>query len=406
MKGIFDDIRSNLRIMSEDLSRDGKGWILIVVGSGWFLSLGLRFMYPSMIPFLREQFQFDLTVAGLLLSLLWIAYAIGQIPGGVIGDRFGEGNVLVMSTGLSTIAVLFVSMAMDLWMLFASTIGFGLATALYGPTRFTIFTDIYSSRAGTAVGLTYAAGSLGNTILPAAAVAISSYATWRLGFGWLVPIFFIVTLAIYIAVPSRTSTGEHAVDEFSMDMIRGLYEGITVSGVPLVVGINVLLGFVNQGFIGFFPTYLIEIKGFSAQIAAIIFGTYFAFAAILQPFIGIGKDRYGSRLMLLIIAFSYFSGLVILFFATSLVHVLLITLLLSFRSSTGVITNTFIADSVPNNMKGTGLGILRTAWLLLGASGPIFVGYLGDRGYLEISVLLLAIIVFIGLVMSAFLPED
>lgn len=46
-------------------------------------------------------------------------------------------------------------------MLFVGTIAFGLATALYGPIRFTILTDVYAEKVGSAIGLTLAAGSLG-----------------------------------------------------------------------------------------------------------------------------------------------------------------------------------------------------------------------------------------------------
>jgi MFS family permease len=199
-------VRDKLRPLLADLARDGKGWILLTVGAGWFVSIGVRYMYPSLLPFLREAFEFDLAVAGVLLSALWLAYAVGQFPGGVLGDRLGEGNILALSTGISAVAVLAVSLAFDLLILFAGTVAFGFATALYGTTRFTVFTDIYSDRAGTAVGLTMAAGSVGNTVLPAVAAVIAGYATWRLGFGLVVPVFVGITVAIWLTVPDRTGS--------------------------------------------------------------------------------------------------------------------------------------------------------------------------------------------------------
>jgi len=32
--------------ISNELWRDGKGWVLITVSAGWFLSIGVRFTYP------------------------------------------------------------------------------------------------------------------------------------------------------------------------------------------------------------------------------------------------------------------------------------------------------------------------------------------------------------------------
>lgn len=394
------------RTIWRDLFNDGKGWILLAVAAGWFLSLGLRYVYPSMIPFLRDYFGFDLTVAGLLLSALWVAYALGQIPGGIMGDRLGEGNVLVISTGLSTAAVLLVAASVNLWMLFVGTIAFGLATALYGPTRFTVFTDIYSDRVGTAIGLTYAAGSLGNTVLPATAAAVASYTSWRLGFGWMVPLFLGVIIALWAIVPSRTSSVENTVEDLSVQTVREIFSQITVAGIPLLVSIHVLLGFVSQGFLGFYPTYLVDVKGFTPQTAALLFGLYFAFGAIIQPLAGMSRDRFGSRVTLFVICLAYFLGMSALYFAQSFTHVLILTLFLSYRNSTGVITNTYIADTLPEAIKGTGLGALRTVWISIGATSPIFVGFLGDLGFLDVVILPLAAIVALSTVMALFIPSD
>lgn len=160
-----------------ELWSDGRGWILVTVGAGWALSIGVRFVYPALVPYFQTDFEIGLTTTGLLLTLLWGAYAIGHVPGGFLGDRIGEGNLVVLSALISACAVFFVTTSISPWMLFAGTIAFGLATALYGPTRFTIFTDIYPDRAGSAIGLTMAAGNLGNTIFPIAAAVIASYST-------------------------------------------------------------------------------------------------------------------------------------------------------------------------------------------------------------------------------------
>lgn len=399
-------LRRDARGVWQDLFQGGKGGVLLAVAAGWFLSLGLRYVYPSMIPFFRGFFGFDLTVAGLLLSGLWVAYALGQVPGGVIGDRFGEGNVLVLSTALASTAVLLVAVSLNLVMLFLSTVAFGFATALFGPTRFTVLTDLYSERAGTAIGLTYAAGSIGNAVLPAAAAAIATYTTWRLGFLWLFPAFVAVTIAIWLLVPSSTSTVDHAVDELSLGIVPRIVGQITVGGIPIVVGIHILLGFVSQGFLGFYPTYLVEIKDFSPQVAAVLFSLYFAFGAVVQPVAGLSRDRFGSQFTLLVICLAYLLGMVALYFAVSFLHVVILTFFLSYRNGTGVITNTFIADTLPDEIKGTGLGILRTTWIAIGASGPIFVGYLGDLGILRSVILLLAAIVGVATVMTLFIPRD
>ncbi len=402
---LYTQIVRNGREMAADLWRDGKGWVLLAVGAGWFLSIGVRYIYPSILPFLREAFEMDLTTAGFLLSALWLAYALGQFPGGVLGDRYGEGNILVVSTAISTVALVTVVLSFSVWTVFAATIAFGFATGLYGPHRFTIFTDIYSKRAGTAVGFTMAAGSVGNTILPAIAVAIAGYASWRLGFGVLIPLFVLVCISIYLFVPKRTSESTGDTDTFSRETFRRLATAVVGGGIPLVVGIHIVTAFVSNGFLGFYPTYLIEVKGFSPQMAALLYGSYFALGVGIQPMTGMLRDRFGSKWSLMLVSGMFFLGLIALQFAISLVHIVALTVLLSHRNGLGVITNTFIADSLDDEIKGSGLGLLRTSWILTGATSPIFVGILGDLGQLEFAFLVLAGIAGVATVMTLFVPR-
>lgn len=402
---VYTRFVGNARQLWSDLWADGNGWILTAVSAGWFLSIGVRYIYPSVLPFVRETFGMDLTVAGFLLSALWLAYALGQFPGGVLGDKLGEGNILVISTAVSTVAVIFVTVSTSLVTVFAGTAVFGFATGLYGPHRFTIFTDIYSDRAGTAVGLTMAAGSIGNTVLPAVAASIAGYATWRLGFGVLIPVFVAVTVAIYLVVPDRTSTSTAGTDSFSTETLRRVAGSITGRGIPVVVSIHIVLAFVSNGFLGFYPTYLIEVKGFSPQVAAVLFGSYFAFGVAIQPLAGLCRDRFGSRVTLTLIAGIFFSGLVALQFGTTLVHIVLLTALLSHRNGLGVVTNTFIADTLDDDIKGSGLGLLRTSWILTGASSPIFVGFLGDLGQLNFAFLVIAGIAGVATLLTFLVPK-
>jgi len=302
--------------------------------------------------------------------------------------------------------LLLVTVSFSLWTLFAATIAFGFATGLYGPHRFTIFTDIYTDRAGTAVGLTMAAGSVGNTVLPATAVAIAGYASWRLGFGVLIPLFILVSASIYAFVPKRTSQSTGEAEMFSMSTLRRLRTAVIGGGIPLVVGIHVVTAFVSNGFLGFYPTYLIEVKGFSPQTAALLYGSYFALGVAIQPMTGMLRDRFGSKWTLILVAGMFFLGLVALQFAASVVHIVALTVLLSHRNGLGVVTNTFIADTLDDDIKGSGLGLLRTSWILTGAMSPIFVGFLGDLGQLNFAFLVLAGIAGVAMLMTLFVPRE
>lgn len=392
------------RVVSRDLRSEGRGRILAAVAMGWFLSLGVRFAYPSLLPFLRDTFDLSLTLAGLLVTALWTAYALGQFPGGVIGDRFGEGNVLVVSTLVSTVALVVALTAANVLMLFVGSMAFGAASALYATARFTIFTDIYDERAGTAVGLTMAGGSVGNTVLPALTAAIATAYTWRLGLAVLVPFLLGITVTLWLVVPGRTSTAGPS-GELSAAVVRRLLSSFRRDRIMVVVGTHVLLSFASTGFLAFYPTYLVEVKGFSPGLAATLYGLYFAVGVVLQPLAGLSNDRFGPKWTLATAAGLFSLGLFVVPLGGSLAFFVVLSVLLSNRNSVGVVTNTYIADSLPGEVKGSGLGLLRTSWLLVGAASPTFVGYLGDLGQIEDGYLVLAVAAGLATLLALLVPN-
>lgn len=393
-------VKAEIKTTTRELRSDGRGWILLAVSAGWALSIGVRFVYPALTPYFRPELGLDLATTGLLLTMLWGAYAVGHVPGGILGDRIGEGNILLFSTVISAGAILVVAASLNVWLLFVGTIIFGLATALYGPTRLTIFTNIYSKRAGSAIGLTMAAGNLGNAAFPVAATFIATYATWRLGFGVFAPFFVIVALGLWMTVPNRTSGRTSSVDEFSTDTVKRIANGITHGSIPIIVAIQVTVSFMIQGFASFYPVYLSSAKGLSPGTAATLFGLFFAVGAVIQPLSGNVMNRIGMRWTLIGCLTGSVVALWLLPFSHGLVPLVAITVLFGSWNGCGVVTQTYIADSLPDDMQGTGLGTLKAGWMMLGATSPLIIGFLADYGYFDEGFLLLAVVGSIGLILS------
>jgi len=405
VKHHFETAIYNGLVAAAEMWRGGRGWTLVAVSAGWFLSMGVRTIYPALVPYFQTDLGMSLTTAGLLLTVLWLAYAFGQFPAGLFGDRYGEGNVLVFSTILSTAAVIAVAASVNVTMFFVATIGLGFATSLFGPLRFVIFTEIFPDRTGTAVGFTMAAGNVGNSVLPVIAGILASYATWRLGFGLVIPLFAGVTVLMWATVSARDSASPEGNDGLTLQSIRQILAGIRQNGIPVVVGIQVLLGVAYQGFVSFYPTYLTEVKGFSPGLAATLIGLYFGCAIVLQPLSGAVQDWIGAKRTLLGIVAAFFLGLSVLPLVEGLGPIIALTVFLSSRTGTGVINNTFLVKALPTDVQSSGLGLLRTGWISVGALSPLALGALGDRGALEEGFLLLAVVVGLALVLIFFVPS-
>ncbi|MEY7849321.1 nitrate/nitrite transporter [Natrarchaeobius sp. A-rgal3] len=390
---------------ARDVLADGRGKILVAVAAGWFLSIGVRLAYPVLLPFLQSDLELGLTGAGVLLSILWLAYALGQLPGGVLADRLGEGNVLVVSTLVSAIALGAVAIVDTAHLVFVATAAFGLGTALYGVARYTILSDVFPENEGAAIGVTLAAGEVGNAVLPLVAGAIAATLAWQYGFGLAVPAFGLAALLLWRAVPGRTSGETSAVDAISNETVRYVASELRRRPIVVVTAIQVLVYCVWQAFTGFYPTYLIEVKELSPAVATGLFSAFFALGIVVQPLTGGVYDRIGARRSLPVVLGIVAVALVALPFLEGFWPLVAGTILLSSILGYGTITLPYMTAAFPQDMKGTGLGFLRTFYMTVGAASPVLFGAFAERGFFDQGYFVLAGFAIVAIVLTWWLPE-
>lgn len=371
-------ISASKRVVA-DLRSDGRGKMLVAVAFGWFLSLSVRMVYPALLPHLRSAYGLTLTTAGLLLTVLWGAYAFGQLPGGVLADWVGERPLLVLSSLLAAGMLALVVVADSAAVLFVATGLFGLGTALYGVSRFTILNEIYPDQLGTATGVTMAAGDVGNAVMPPAAGFLAVAAAWQYGFGFAVPLFLVAAVALWVTLPSRPSSGT-------------LGDGLSVGGLavtlsrPAVLRGTVLLvmwAVVIQAFIGFYPTYLVDEKELSSFAASVLFGLFFALGILVKPVVGRAYDRVGVRTPLLLVMSATAVALAALPLVGSVWALLAVTVLASSVLGYETVVISDLTRRLPDTTRGTSLGALRTVYITLGALSPLAFGAVADRGYFD-----------------------
>lgn len=376
--------------MLSELNRDGRGRILLTIAFGWFLGLGVRLSAPTLVPYVRADFDIGLSTAGLLLSTLWFTYALSQFPGGVLGDRIGERNVLAGSSALATVALVASAVAWSTPALFGGFVLLGSATGIYATTRFTSLSDVYPNRTATAMGLSSAAGNVGTVLLPAGAGLLAAAASWRVGFAAAVPLFALAAVGLWLAVPAHTSGRESAVDELSVATVRRLAGGITGRRTLALAATMLLMSVVYQGFTSFFPTYLASVKGLPERSAAFVYSAFFAAGILVQPLGGAAADSLGERPT--IIGFSLVSAVALglLSTASGFWPLVAVALIASAQLGFWPIAQAAVVDTLPTEMQGTGFGFLRTGYLMIAATSPTVIGVLGERGRFDEAFVLLA----------------
>jgi MFS family permease len=273
--------------------------------------------------------------------------------------------------------------------LFGATALFGGGTALYGVSRFTILSEIYPDQLGTATGVTMAAGDAGNTVMPPAAGFIAAAAAWQYGFGFTVPLFLLAAVALWATLPGRTRTATPLSESLALDdVVPTLTHPVVLRGTVLLV----LWGVIMQAFIGFYPTYLIDVKGLSVRVATVLFGFFFALGILAKPIAGRAYDAVGVRVPLLAITGTAGLALAALPFAGEVWPFVLLTVLASALLGFETIVISDLTSRLPDGTQGTNLGALRTVYIALGALSPVLFGAVADRGYFDEAFLGLAVL--------------
>ena len=286
-------------------ARATKGrWIILFLISLMYL---ICYMDRSNIsvaqPEIGKAFGLDKAAMGLVLSAFTWAYAIGQIPAGFLGDRFGPKKVLTVIMAWWSVAAMMTGAALGFASLFSARLllGFGEAGAFPVASRGMQLWFPRSER-GRIQGTTHFFSRFAVAITPLVAGTI------MLAFGWRA-IFFIfgslgVVWSIVFAWYYRNQPEEHkSVNRAELAQIRGLNSDGRLK--PLITSRRVapwksILGSPNMWYIAlgyccfffgtnfyltWYPTYLREHRHLTLQALGVI-GSVPLFAGMAGDLVG------------------------------------------------------------------------------------------------------------------------
>jgi sugar phosphate permease len=202
----------------------GRWYILGLICLMYLITYLDRVNISTAAPAIRKEFGFDQITMGAIFSAFVWAYALFQVPGGWLSDRFGARPVLgtivaywsVMTAATAAATGAFTFMAIRF------LFGAGEAGAFPGATRAMQLWYPRSER-GLVQGLTHSASRLGAAIAPPIVVLIVTTLGWRSVFYICGAAGFVWSLWWYVSY--RNLPEEHRlVNRAELEHIRGLDE--------------------------------------------------------------------------------------------------------------------------------------------------------------------------------------
>lgn len=163
-------------------------WLTVAVYMITYLD---RVVISVAAPSIQKEFGFSLVTTGWIFASFQIAYALFQVPGGWLGDRFGPRRAL---TGIVIWWSTFTAATAACWSAASMVVcrflfGMGEAGAFPIATR-SLSRWMLPSERGWAQGLTHAGARLGGAVTPVFVAMIIA------AFGWRAPFFLFAIIGI------------------------------------------------------------------------------------------------------------------------------------------------------------------------------------------------------------------
>lgn len=333
-----------------------------------------QLVISPVVPAILEAFAVSRGDIGLALTGMWVAYALVQLPAGVLGDRFGERRIVLVALGLAALG----SIAAAASPVFAAFVAFvvllGVGAGLYYNVATALLTRLFD-QLGRAVGTHRIGSQVAGIVAPVAAAAVLAI-DWRaaLWLGGLVAGLVLVAFAVAVRPTPPVQPDTDLAETVDLATLGRL---LRRRPIAFAAGIAVLGEFALLATMSFLPTFLFEHHGFPVGVASLLFSAYFAVVAVGQPASGWLSDRVGRDAVLAATMAAGVLGYGLLVAGGS-ISALPGVVLVGFAMSWGAPLQSRVMDGLAAADRGVGFGLVRTIYILGGATGNAVVGYLAD----------------------------
>ena len=244
--------------------------VLAVIFVACVISFMDRMAMSVAIPYIAAEYHLTPVAMGVVMSMFFASYAISQIPGGLLADRFGVRRVGTVALLWWSAFTAVTGAAGNLSHMLFARLFFGFGEGVFPTSAFKAVALWFPKRErGTANAIMLAAGQIGATLAPLLLVPILAHWGWRAVF-YSLSLPGIATAFLFWKVIKDTPA---AID--GEDPAQVAHD--TPATVPKVSFIEVLkqqnmLRFVLAyfffdiaywGLTSWLPTYLVQARGFS-----------------------------------------------------------------------------------------------------------------------------------------------
>jgi len=346
-------------------------------------------------PLIKIDLHLSNTQLGLVFSAFAIPYAVFQLLGSWIGDKFGPRLILTVCCAIVGVATILTGVAGGFLSLIAARLALGLGEgAAFSTATRAMSTWTPAGRWGFAQGITHSFAHIGNALTPPLMIALFALISWRGSFVVMgaASLIWLVVWAWYFRDDPRKHPGITEADLATLPA-RAPGDRRSVPWLRLarrilpVTAVDFCYGWTLWLFMSWIPTFFLENYHLNLKSSA-MFTAGVLFAGVVGDTVGcVLSDRLLRKTGSLVIArrsviVGGFLGAFVFMLPVVLIHDLKIAavcLSLAFFCAELIVAPIWsVPMDIAPRYAGTASGMMNTGFAIAGLVSPSSFGYLVD----------------------------
>lgn len=281
---------------------------VVLLFAAWLVDYADRLVINLVLPSIGAEFDLDRASQGLVVSAFFLAYALCQIPGGLLADRFGGRRVTLWALLSWSVFTALTGFAWSFAVLLALRFAFGVAEGVFPPASMKVLVErTRPEERMSANGTIMSSNALAAVVTPLAVAPLVAAFGWRSAF-WstaALGILALVAVRLWLPAPLRRTEGPTAEADESGLRTGGaaegpapraalravLREGVLWRFALMMFGYNTIVWGLNT----WVPSYLAEEHGVSLASAGALLAVPALGAAVATVLGGRLSDRLGGH---------------------------------------------------------------------------------------------------------------
>ncbi|MQR86929.1 MFS transporter [Bacillus megaterium] len=366
------------------LKANNKYIVLLLLFIGWCVSYIDRAAMSIALASIGKDFNLDASVLGIVLSSFFVGYALMQLPGGWLADRYGSRNIIIIAIILWSLFTAFTGWAWSLTSLIIIRFLFGLGEGAFPSASLKGVAENFPRNERPKVSsVLLSSNYIGSALAPLIIAPFLLHFGWRNLFHIIGVVGIAFALVYWLAVKPAQRTASINSEQKQKEKLANKENLKQLFKMPIMWQLALTwfgLSLINKGLDSWMPSYLLNVRGLDLKAIGILTPLPFIAAGVATAFGGWimvrffnGKEKY------LLVGSASLTAIFLYFMYTADTVALVITfqaIVYFFKSFVFATTMALPMKILSSKIVGSAAGTINLFGQSAGFISPIVIGFM------------------------------